>query len=236
MLVSLSPAPTFVANVSLYAPPTSNFPITVDAAAARGAFLFVASGPTLRIYSLADPMHPTVTASFDAPAPIRTVTSVPNGFLAFGDALMVGIANPAQPLWNVKSDATLPFAHKAVTSGTQVAVAGAGHIAGRSQIARIDASNPADPVVVLSVDDLPVQFVDFAWDGSSRYVVFGQGTTSPNVNTSPMLFAREEGGNLRDSSTSRVWPMYDTGHGSNVHAWNDHLYRTEIGVKAYRLP
>jgi hypothetical protein len=235
-LVALSPTPSFVGSVFVGDTPTSNFPITVDRAIARGAFLFVASGATLRLYSLADPAHPMPTSSFDATGPIHAVAAVPAGFLAFGDGFLVGLSTPAQPVWTSKASAQLPFSSKAIAAGTQVVVAGQGHVAGRSQIARVDATDPTNPSVLLSADDLPVQFTDFAWDGSTLYSLFGPGTTTPGYNTSPLLLLREDHGQLRSLGTSQIWPVYGGERASMAYAWNGRLYRAEIGMKAYRLP
>jgi hypothetical protein len=235
-LVSLSPSPSLIGQVFLGATATSNFPITVDRAVAHGAFLFVASGATLRLYSLADPAHPAPSASFDAAGSIRAVAAVPAGFVAFGDGFMVGLSNPAQPVWTPKSTAQLPFARKAIAAGARVAVAGQGHIAGRSQIAKIDATDPANPSVLLSADDLPLEFVDFAWDGSTSYSVFGPGTTTPNYNTSPLLLLHEDQAQLRSLGMSQAWPVYSGDRASMAYAWNGRLYRVEIGMKLYRLP
>jgi hypothetical protein len=199
--------------------------------------MFVASGAKLRLYSLADAAHPALTSSFDAPGPIRAVAAVPAGFLAFGDGIMVGLSNPGRPVWMPKSDPVLPFARKAISAGAQVVVAGQGHVAGRSQIAKLDATDPANASLLLSADDLAVEYTDFAWDGSTTYSVFGPGTTSPGFNTSPLLLLREDRGQLRNLGTLQVWPMYGGGErASLVHAWSGRLYRAEIGMKAYRLP
>jgi hypothetical protein len=232
VLVKLSPTPALVGTVDLGAD-AANIPITPDRAVAHSGFLFVAAGAKLRVYSLVDPAHPALTASFDAPGPVHAVAAVPAGFLAFGDGMMVALSNPSNPAWSTKSDVALPFARKAITAGAQIVVAGQGHVAGRSQIARLDATDPANASILLSADDLPVEYADSAWDGSTTYCVFGPGTTTAGFNTSPLLLLHEESGKLREADTLQVWPVY--GGGLN-HAWKGHLYRAELALKAYRLP
>ena len=235
-LVALSPSPTVVGQLNLGTDPATAFAIVADHAIARGTFLFVATGSILRLYSLADPAHPALISSFDVSAPVRAVAAVPAGFVAFADERVAGVSNPAQPVWNTRLDARLPFARKAVSSGAQVVIAGQGHIAGRSQVARVDATDPANASIVLSADDLPVEMIDFAWDGSTTYLLFGPGTTTPGYNSSPMLLLQENAGQLRSEGTSQVWPVYGGDRPTMVHAWNGHLYRAEIGMHVYRLP
>jgi hypothetical protein len=150
--------------------------------------------------------------------------------------MMVGLASPDQPVWKAKTDPGLPFSRKAVSAGAQVVVGGLGHVAGRSQVAKVDATDPGNPTVLLNADDLPVQFIDFAWDGSTTYLLFGPGTVTPGYNNSPMLLLHEDHGQMRNLGTSQVWPVYGGDRPTVVHAWNGRLYRAEIGLHVYRLP
>ena len=231
-LVSLAAAPALAGAVS------AAVPATLDRTVAKGAFLLTSENPVLRLYSLANPASPSLVSSYTPAVSMHAVAAVPGGFLAFGDGVFVtvSVAVGSGPVWAERTEPKLPFSRKAVAVQGQIAVAGPGHVAGRSQIAKYDTTDLAAPRLVLSVDDLPVEYNEFSWDGGDTYVVAGIGSSSPGLNTSTLLVLREAQGNLSQVARSNVAPVYAAGDASLLHAWNRRLYVSAGALFGYRLP
>ncbi|HET8538479.1 MAG TPA: hypothetical protein VFL83_01275 [Anaeromyxobacter sp.] len=166
---------------------TITLPGEPDGLAIHGRWLVSGAGTTVSLLDL----QGGPGATFTARAPVTSVLPVPPPplpeppagptFLAFTTVGYVRVTADAAPTFAEVDDPTLRSFAAAFPDGAGGLVAGPSPTYGFSRVVRLDLSSPATPVVS-HVEELPVHFASFAWDGGATSVV----AASPGETFAPL--------------------------------------------------
>jgi hypothetical protein len=224
-LVSLAnPAPVRTATLPLA--------YVLDRALAAGRWLLVAGGQRLDLFDLVNPSSPSLAKSFTTAGLVTCFAAVTDGFLVVTDSGYGHVhADPANATYSETADASVRSFRKAYVSQGSAYVGGPSPIAGKSRIGRVDLSDPAHPMLVLSLD-VDGNFTGFAYDGSSRYLLEIKGKDLSSGDRAIVYL--ENQGSLTLTAQGPMAPTF--GNASRLFARDGHAYLLESGLSIYRLP
>lgn len=211
-LISLSSDPIYQLDLSF-----TSIGADISKAAARENWVLMTSGTELVLYDITDPNSPAIADTVTSSSDVTGIVAFTNGFYAFNNTgyLYFDCTNPAdiQQVEVVNED--LQQVEKANVFGSKLYVGGSSKYIGHAKIARIDISDPGNPITELINETVNGTYVNFAYDqGSDSYFVVGDST----------MYQYDEGGGVLKLTNFESMPHGEAYMAREWHVHNGRIY------------
>ncbi len=217
-LVSLKNSPSFTLDALL------TIQTTLDRAIAGNNWLLVAANTSLSLFDITSPSSPVLETSFAATSNTTALVALPTGFwvITNNGYGVVDTSDVNNITYTEKSDLDIKGSNKAYLIGNKLYLGGPSKFVGYSKAARLDLTTPSAPMIDLLHDQIPGNFLDFAFDGDKSYFL---------LTPSSVVLLQEVNDSLSviDSFLTQAF----AGRASQFYAWANRYYHRE---NIYRIP